>query len=157
MWSKSNSKSRMTVPTNQKKKPPQKHHNNTTNTDFCGKATIFDLQTKDKEKIGNLIRKVVELDNKNKHTQKQAKETQIKLKKQVTALQSQNNEIIKQHTKLRSKFHESLRLLKNYQIKLNQMNALQSIKLQQKPQNNNNNNKSPNTIATQIPPQNTQN
>ena len=79
------------------------------------------MQPQDKAKIGNLIRKVVELDTERKSTQQKAKEQTNKLKKQVTALKSQNNAIIKQHTKLRSKFQQSLKLLQNYQIKLNQM------------------------------------
>ena len=103
----------------QKKKPKAKNMN----TDKNEGATIFDLQPQDKEKIGNLIRKVVELDSECKSTEQKAKEKQNKLKKQVTALKSQNTAIIKQHTKLRSKFQQSLKLLQNYQIKINQMDA----------------------------------
>ena len=90
-------------------------------------ATIFDLQQQDKDKIGNLIRKVVELDTKCKSTKQRAKESQTKLKQQVTSLKSQNTQIIKQHTKLRSKFQKSLQMLQNYQMKLNEMDSLKSI------------------------------
>jgi len=91
-----------------------------------GTASIFDLQPQDKTKIGNLIRKVVELDTECKTTEQKAKANQRKLEKQLTALKSQNTQIIRQHTKLRSKFQQSLKLLQNYQMKLNQMDTLQS-------------------------------
>merc|ERR1712129_75490 len=60
-------------------------------------------------------------------TKEKAKESQTKLKQQVNCLKSQNNQIIKEHSKLRSRFRDSLKLLQNYQVKLDQMETSQSV------------------------------
>lgn len=137
MWSKSTVKSRVNAkPTKSKrraatclssKKTAVKVLGEPYHATLPGTASIFDLQPEDKTKIGNLIRKVVELDTECKTSEQKAKESQRKLKKQVTALKSQNSQIIKQHSKLRGKFQQSLKLLQNYQMKLNQMDTLQTF------------------------------
>jgi len=131
MWSRANANSRIkTIPSQSTKKlslpskPTQTRPAATaSNTEFHGTASIFDLQPKDKSKIKNLIRKVVALDTECKTTEEKAKENQRKLKKQVTALKSQNHQIIKQHSKLRCKFQQSLKLLQSYQVKITQMDT----------------------------------
>merc|ERR1712129_554683 len=109
--------------TNKAKRKPIGNKNNKKNVVSNG-ATIFDLGKEDKDKIGNLIRKVVELDTQCKSTKEKASQT--KLKQQVNCLKSQNNQIIKEHSKLRSRFRDSLKLLQNYQVKLDQMETSKS-------------------------------
>mmetsp|Transcript_7067 Transcript_7067/g.11087 ORF Transcript_7067/g.11087 Transcript_7067/m.11087 type:complete len:353 (-) Transcript_7067:585-1643(-) len=92
------------------------------------KATIFDLQPEDKAKIGNLIRKCVRLNDDCQNTQKQATENENVLKKQLCSLKNANQEIIQKHVKLRKKFEQSLKLLQNYQKKMNEMNSNHSDK-----------------------------
>eukprot|EP01084_Bolivina_argentea_P167412 290559_1 len=142
MWSKSTSQPRIKKPNPTiKKNTPQKRNGTPTENrphNVSGSATIFDLQPQDKAKIGNLIRKVVELDTENKSTQQKAKQKQHKLKKQLSALKSQNNQIILQHTKLRTKFQQSLKLLQNYQLKLNQLDAIKSADIKRACKSNTN-------------------
>ena len=84
-----------------------------------GQAKIHDLQNDEKSKIGNLIRKVIELDNEVKTKEKESCAEKQNLNKKVNILTKQNKDIIKQHVTLRSKFQQSLQLLQNYQLKLN--------------------------------------
>lgn len=95
------------------------------------RSTILDLEPKERIKIANLIRKVVELDQECQQTEAKAKTTKKELSKKVFILKKQNSDIIQQHCKLRAKFQHSLKLLQMYKRKMNRIHLQQnSQKLQ---------------------------
>ena len=84
-----------------------------------GEAMIMDLDPKQKMKIGNIIKKMIDMD---KESQKLNKKEKIYHKK-IDSLLKQNKYIVKQHSQLKSKFSEALKLVQTYQKKLNEVKS----------------------------------
>lgn len=116
-WTKPNqrSNSKTTKPKLQKKKTVVRG----TNT-----ACLKDLRPEDKQKIGNLIRKVVQMEGEQRSMTDDVQRRHTDLlaqKHKMDKLKKQNQQIIKETVTVKSKYTDSVRMLRDYQTRLRMM------------------------------------
>mmetsp|Transcript_125 Transcript_125/g.230 ORF Transcript_125/g.230 Transcript_125/m.230 type:complete len:239 (+) Transcript_125:131-847(+) len=88
--------------------------------------TLKDLCEEDKKKVASLIKQLVKAGSERERALLQIEEQKSAFNERINKLRAQNQQIINETVNLRSKFAQSLQLLRTYQQKLQVIQAEQS-------------------------------